>query len=146
MPDIPTIQNESGQFLNTDREKANGFASYFSTLSTENKELGKKYFSDKVERTVNKTVNHQIDMNEIKFASIKEVRKAIKSLKNNKVTGSDGISTKLIKNLPWKGIVYLVKIINGVFVTGYFPTDWKIAKVVPIHKQNKDIFQVPSYR
>lgn len=137
MSDIPTIQNESGQFLNTDREKANGFASYFSTLSTENKELGKKYFSDKVKRTVNQTVNHQIDMNEIKFASIKEVRKAIKSLKNKKAAGSDGISAKLIKNLPQKAIVYLVKIINGVFVTGHYPSEWKVAKVVPIHKKKQ---------
>lgn len=146
MNKIPIIQDESGQFLNTDRDKANGFASYFSTLSTENKDLGLKYFSTKITKTVNQTVNKEIVIDEIKFASCKEVSDAIKSLKNNKAAGSDNISAKFLKNLPRKGIVYLVKIINGIFMTGHFPSEWKVATVVPIHKKNKDDTKIQNYR
>ena len=70
----------------------------------------------------------------------------IKSLKSGKATGTDKISSTLLKNLPRKALVFIVKIINGIFTTGHFPAVWKIAKVIPIKKKGKNESKIVSYR
>lgn len=62
----------------------------------------------------------------------------IKEPKSNKATGHDCISAKVLKNLPRKAVVFIVKLMNGMYCTSHFPTDWKIAKVISVHKKNKD--------
>lgn len=75
-----------------------------------------------------------------------EVVKSIKSLKNGKSAGHDMITSIILKNLPRKALVFIIKVINGIFSTGYFPKDWKLAKVIPIGKKGKDSSKICNYR
>lgn len=56
------------------------------------------------------------------------------------------IGAKIIKNLPRKAVVYLLKLINGTLCTGYFPKVWKLAKVIPVPKKNRELTKMTGYR
>lgn len=75
-----------------------------------------------------------------------EVRTIIRNLHPNKAPGVDKISNHHLKNLPRKPLVLLTRIYNGCLLTRYFPTAWKIAKVVPIPKPRKDTTIATNYR
>ena len=53
--------------------------------------------------------------------------------------------TQELKTLK-KALVLIIKIINGIFRTGYFPSDWKTAKVIPTGKKDKDSSKIGNYR
>ena len=66
-----------------------------------------------------------------------EIRKAVKSLKNNKSSGVDLIMNEHIKysfELPSMQQLY-VKLFNIVFDTGIVPKAWSVGKIIPIYKQ-----------
>lgn len=86
------------------------------------------------------------NLDDVKLTSYREIVNVIKSLKNNKATGYDQIGARVIKNLPRKAIVFMVKIVNGIFCTSHFPTSWKISKIVPVYKKKKDVTQIANYR
>ena len=52
-----------------------------------------------------------------------EVRQAIKSMKSNKATGSDGISAEMIQSLDELGVDTITKLINDIYDTGEIPED-----------------------
>ncbi|CAF5174075.1 unnamed protein product, partial [Rotaria magnacalcarata] len=52
-----------------------------------------------------------------------EVRQAIKSMKTNKATGPDGISTEMIQCLVELGVDIMTKLINKIYDTGELPED-----------------------
>lgn len=78
--------------------------------------------------------------------AVKKVVTTIKTLKNNKTTGHDLIRARVIKNLPRKGIVYIINLVNGMLYTRHFPSSLKISKVIPLHKKNKDLTQLTGFR
>lgn len=68
-----------------------------------------------------------------------EVKGIIFRLKNNKSPGIDRVSNRAIKNLPSSGIIQLVLIINAIIRFAYFPTEWKISKIISIPKPGKTL-------
>lgn len=76
----------------------------------------------------------------------KELWKHVRSLKSRKSPGPDSITNILLKNLPQKGIVSLTKILNGCLRTCYYPSAWKLAKVIAIKKPGKEESDPVSYR
>lgn len=50
------------------------------------------------------------------------------------------------KNLPVLAISFLTKLFDHCFRTGYFPDEWKVARVVPIAKPGKPASRPDSYR
>ena len=52
-----------------------------------------------------------------------EVQKAITSLKNGKATGSDEISTEMLKALDNCNVKAITKLYNIIYNTGYIPTE-----------------------
>ncbi len=58
----------------------------------------------------------------------------IKSLKETRSVGSDGISMRFIKDALYVIAFNITCIINTSIVTGIFPTSWKHAIVMPIFK------------
>ena len=65
------------------------------------------------------------------------MRWQIKHLPDRKTPGLDGIQKIVIKNLPDIGIKFLVRIINAIFLTKYFPKAWKEASILLFPKPNK---------
>ena len=66
--------------------------------------------------------------------------------KNTNSTGPDGLNIRHLKHLGPKGLDYLTKILNLSFNKNIIPQIWKLAKIIPIPKPNKDPHQGFSYR
>ena len=55
-------------------------------------------------------------------------------MKENKATGLDGVSAKLLRLAAPVLTKTVTHILNQSILTGHFPTSWKLGKVTPIHK------------
>ena len=60
----------------------------------------------------------------------------IKSLPLNKATGLDGISSRLLREAADIVVPSLTNIINFSIRSGVFPDKWKVAKVLPVYKDD----------
>lgn len=80
------------------------------------------------------------------FFTVFEVFSVIKSIKNKVSFGLDGIPNIVIKNLPIQTIIYITIIFNNIINNNYYPVGWKVAKVIPIVKKDKDPTLATSMR
>lgn len=71
------------------------------------------------------------------YVSTKELLDAIKNIKNKKSSGFDGISNKVIKNLPFNTLKSIHILFNYSIKLAHIPTKWKKAKVIMILKRGK---------
>ena len=73
------------------------------------------------------------------------VEKELKSFKRHKATGVDNIPTNLLKDSAAVIAKPLAYIINLSLSTGTVPTEWKTARITPIHKSG-DVTKADNYR
>ncbi|GJQ65269.1 hypothetical protein Trydic_g22046 [Trypoxylus dichotomus] len=78
--------------------------------------------------------------------SVEEILDIIKTLKNRKAPGRDGITNAAIKHLHLGAIDALRDIINGVLRYQHFPQTWKHAMVIVLHKTGKPKDSTDGYR
>ena len=77
--------------------------------------------------------------------SVARVKSVLDSLEINKAQGPDAINGAVLKNCSISLSYPLHKLFNLAYNTGYLPSEWKLANVVPIHKKdNKN--KVVNYR
>lgn len=79
-------------------------------------------------------------------AGKEEVLACISLRKNGKAPGADGIANTALKRLPSNAIDTLVTVLNAMLSQRIFPSIWKHANVVMIHKRGKDHRLPTSYR
>lgn len=77
---------------------------------------------------------------------INEIQNIIKAMKPFKSPGPDTIQNILIKKLPYTAIARLTDILNVCLKRSYWPTAFKIAKIIPIAKPGKPTTDPHSYR
>ncbi|CAD6211686.1 GSCOCG00012173001-RA-CDS, partial [Cotesia congregata] len=70
----------------------------------------------------------------------------LKKAKNKTSSGTDNIPMIVLKNLPEQFIKDYTVIFNNAINRTYYPKRWKVAKVIPIRKKNKDPSEPGSYR
>ena len=75
-----------------------------------------------------------------------EVRKAIKSLKNNKSSGCDNLRAEHLKLAPDSVIDEIANILNIAVETGNYPKELKIGQLVPLQKPGKKKGPVENLR
>jgi hypothetical protein len=75
-----------------------------------------------------------------------QIQNIIKKPKNRKAPGNDNITNEMLKMLSLIAIKYLTNLINKVLTKSYFPTCWKLAKVIVIPKVGKDHTLPDNYR
>ena len=75
-----------------------------------------------------------------------EVSKVIDNLKNTTSTGHDEINVIALKNMKDSVLTSLTYIVNLSLRTSSFPDIWKLAKCVPLHKNNGDKTDPSKYR
>ena len=80
-----------------------------------------------------------------KIVEKSDIEKIIKSLKSKTSFGHDEMTTKSLKKIAPVLINSITLIINQSLSTGIFPNDLKIAKVIPLHKEN-DPSKMDNYR
>ena len=95
-------------------------------------------------------MNAPLTVNSRRFARLltnpTEVLDMIKTFPNQKAPGPDQIQNIVLKNLSRKALVQFTYIINSMITLQYFPSAWKTALVVPIHKPGKNPKLPTSYR
>ena len=74
-----------------------------------------------------------------------EILHIVNELKNSHSCGHDEVSTYLLKKIIGSIITPLVHICNISLLTGVFPSSFKLAKVIPIHKKD-DTMVISNYR
>ena len=79
------------------------------------------------------------------YANISGTTTTLKSIKRNKSTGIDNLRLCLLKDAAHTLSAPLTYLINLSLQTGLFPNDWKLAKIVPIHKSGSH-YNFDNYR
>ncbi|GBM15892.1 putative RNA-directed DNA polymerase from transposon BS [Araneus ventricosus] len=96
--------------------------------------------------TLVKRIRFHYQNDNINSIQTSDVIKIIRKLNIKKACGRDGITYKMIKNIPCTMVFALTEIINNIFNFNYFPNAWKTAVVVPILKPGKDPTIPENYR
>ena len=82
---------------------------------------------------------------QLKCVHPETVDSIVRGLKNSKSAGMDNIDTQIIKlSLPFI-LPPLTHIVNLSILNGRFPTQWKTAKIIPLHKK-EDPLNPKNYR
>lgn len=114
-----------------------------------NMELTSQCYNQSMDKEVETSISALNELetgNSFKPVYPKEIWKQILKLKVHKAPGNDDIANCLIKNLPQKAIIVLTKIFNACLSLAYFPSAWKVAKVIALKKPGKDGSIPTSYR
>lgn len=143
---IPPLKVSDSIFTSSTQEQCDVLAEAF----LENMNLTKNWISDPeteriVAESITKLKSFNIDLLETPIRP-SQIRKLLKKLKPRKAPGIDGLANCLLKNVSQKCLVLMTKIFNGCLMLGYYPSCWKIAKMIAIKKPGKDESSPSSYR
>ena len=133
--EIKVLIDNNDCAINDNTEKANLLNVFFasqSTIDDDNKELP----------NINSHVNSTIDNIVI---TEQDVTDFLLCLDTSKTYGNDSISPKMLKEASHELSVPLCKLYNLSLKNRKFPSQWKIANVVPVFKKN-DPKKVENYR
>ena len=129
----PIIEN--GLPTKNNKEKATVFNNFFTEMSTLtiNNPQPLPPYPDPPLKLIN-----------MRFTST-TVKEHLQNLNQNKASGPDGISPKMLRETATEIAPILARIYNFSMQTGTYPQRWKTAKVSPIHKK-EDKTNVKNYR
>ena len=122
----------NGKIISDPSEIANEFNTFFANIGP--------ILAANLDVT-NKKAFHSFLKNDIKtnftfnLIDSSEVEKIIKSLKSKTSFGHDEMTTKLLKKIAPVLLYPITLIINQSLSSGIFPSDLKIAKVIPLHRK-----------
>lgn len=78
--------------------------------------------------------------------SLKILSDLLKDRPNKKSVGIDGIPDIALKKMSLRAKIFISMLFNQIFNSGYYPSAWKRAVVIPIHKKDKPKQDPNSYR
>jgi hypothetical protein len=78
--------------------------------------------------------------------NLSEIAWIVRHLKSCKAAGPDGIQNMIIQHLPRLGLKFIAKIFNSSLALNYFPTLWKVVKIIMLPKSGKDHSSPLNYR
>ena len=138
---LPDYFRWKGNIIRGPQEIANNFNRYFTEVGPDLASKipdSKKHFSNFLG-----TPNKQ----DFKFSEMSEIRilNFIKNMKPKSSFGEDCISNNVLKLIAPTIIQPLKHLINISLTTGYFPDQFKIAKVIPIFKES-DCHEFSNFR
>jgi hypothetical protein len=143
-PIINSIKTKEGEVLTEEHKIMERWKEHFEELlnptKTNRESTGKTVKEGRKNKTeINNERNRE---NEI---TLTEIQEAIKSIKNGKAAGHDGITAEMIKHLGGNGTQILLKIFRKAWAEGKIPHDWEIGVLIPIYKKG-DRLDCNNYR
>lgn len=141
---IPPIEKENGQYITSPCEKSEAFASMLEETFCNNE--------NNFDATHVIHVKHYLEQEvptvelPIPYVTPSEVSCEIKQLKNHKSPGHDLIKNEVIKQLPFRAVLFITALFNACLKWNYFPHNWKHAQVSMILKPGKPKKALSSYR
>ncbi|GJQ67519.1 hypothetical protein Trydic_g8332 [Trypoxylus dichotomus] len=141
---IPPLKSETG-IINDPRDKTEEFANYFEDTFLPNKPASNdlEKFANAINGLARTDYGDELDPPQ---TTAEELLDIIKTLKDRKAPGRDGITNAAIKHLHLGAIDALRDIINGVLRYQHFPQTWKHATVIVLHKTGKPKNSTDGYR
>jgi hypothetical protein len=131
----PQVMKHTDLEVTTDLEKAEAFNTFFGSVFTENDPNAPLPLVDSLENPLLHTI----------ILTEEEVDTALGNLDVSKAAGLDGIPTALLKECRAALKNPLTRIFNRSLREGTVPSNWKKAKVCPVHKKgNKS--DITNYR
>lgn len=138
---IPNIKPNNIITNEDNNDKAEDFNNYFASVGRKTFERCRSDLTSNDTTSDNIRVTHDTVYNtetnnffRPKPVDVETVILTISKLRKTKSVGNDGISLNFIKDSLFVTAFYITCIFNTSIVTGKFPTSWKHAIVVPIHK------------
>lgn len=144
---LPPLKSRSGKTLLDSKSKAEEFATELEETFQPNKshsihEKLHRIVEEKEAKKRRATTAHPA----LPIATKSEIEAIIKNLKVKKAAGIDRIPNQALKHLPVEGLEAICKLTNGILTHRTFPTAWKKAKIVMIHKPGKPKNEATGYR
>ena len=129
---INNLKDSDGTLIYDNKKIANQFNIFFKSIGSS---LASKF---KEVKTEDITVPYNPNTFQFKMVSGESVSKIISSLDNNKSTGLDGVSVRVLKagNPFFSGV--LAKMMNKSMIQGKVPHHWKKKRVCPLFKEGDD--------
>ena len=127
----------------TVKQKASTLAKHFASVSSNSNFSDEFKSAEKVAKPQKQPPHLNFPYN-YKF-SVEEFQLAIRNRKGT-CPGEDMVSYEMLKRLPERLTVLLVKLYNLIWERGEVPDTWKQASVLPLLKPGKDATLVNSYR
>lgn len=163
-----TKVNKNNIIINDKKSKLNFLGIQYASVSEQNTNLNDPKFRKIIDRKYNEIMAkiadnipstittfsrtntalfpNQIDSYQDYFTNSFAITRKLKSLNNKKSSGNDKIPNFVLKKLPHNIINNLTILFNNLLNHAHFPTFWKKAKVIPIHKKGRDKTNPNSYR
>lgn len=142
---LPTLKCNGATFC-TNVDKCNILAQTFACNHSVSSSLGDLATNSLVSGGLESFRSAAVVIAEDALITGSEISAVIRKLKLRKASGLDGINNECLKRLPRKSIEFLAIVFNACLRRGYFPRDFKNAKVIPIRKLNKPADCPSSYR
>ena len=115
-------------------ERADAFNEYFSTVGARVAEELRSDVEGHVEQSMPRPVTVCSSKFDLKPATLPELSDAVRQMSNSRAVGLDGVPMLAVRQcFPVIG-PKLLHLINATITTGEFPSRWKTALVVPLHK------------
>lgn len=128
---------DNGNWAKTPLEKASVLAKHFEKTFTNNNNVDRPVLA---EIAPNRSYK-------IKKTGTKELKRVIKKdVALNKSPGYDGITGKILSELPLVGLMFIRNVFNSIIKKKYFPKVWKVAEIIAIPKPHKNHSIASSYR
>lgn len=160
---IPALTDpNSGISLDNDSDKAELLGTHFEAVHNRNHHIGDQIRAAHIDLEVNTlfavpaprnffsqdaSANPSFDYNPNRHVvSIKSLSEILKARPNKKSVGVDGICDTVLKKMSNLTKIFVCILFNQIFNSGYYPSAWKRAIVVPIHKKGKPHQNPNSYR
>jgi hypothetical protein len=134
----------NGKTANTTQEKLKTFADTLVHSFTTNPDVDHS-FTVSTEQVVNDFLKQPLT-DRMRATNHSEIAWIVHYLKPRKAAGSDGIQNIILQHLLRSVLKFISKILNSSLALNYFPTQWKMAKIIMLPKPAKDHTSPLNYR
>lgn len=142
---VPPLKKSPGVYARSSNEKVNMFGDHLSSVFQPFAPAVDADLEEQEELERFLDVPCQMSL-PIKPISPSDINYALKNIKKNKAPGYDLITGKMLQELTNKGILLITHIFNAMLRLCYWPTIWKYADIIMVHKPNKPSEEITSYR
>lgn len=141
----PPLVNPDGSLSHSNEEKANAFADAFLNCHKISLDLTSNH-ETKVRKSINRLKREKSGTPRNEHFKIDQIKDVIKSLKPRKAPGPDMIPNFIIKAFPEPLIEFILRLFNSCLKITYFPSPWKLGKIIAIPKPGKTNTIATNYR
>lgn len=142
---IPPLKTQNDEMAFSDKDKADAIASAFLDIHQTTINSPSSH-TNKVKKAIETLKDSSPVENIPDLVNVELLKSVIRKLKVKKAPGPDTITNSTIKQFSEFTLKFLVQIYNICYRISYFPKAWKVGKIIPIPKPNKDLKNPKNYR